>query len=237
MVDVVSRGAGLMCDWMKRIGRGVFPFPMGTSAEVYRDRALKDEIYAKLEAALEDATRTSSLDEIKLFCEYAKRYVSEQQERSSSVISRSQTYLVSQTLVGALLALVTALMGHSDMIDGWKMWLLIAILGYSIIQILLLTVNALRATAGVSVEYPGVTPLIRWVPEGQRLLEKNMALKLIKTYWDLDISNSWRISHFGLAQACLRNIIIALTSLVVILVMVMIWSTPAPHGPLLVHGL
>jgi hypothetical protein len=114
------------------------------------------------------------------------------------------------------------LMGHAEIIAGWKTYLLVVLLGYIISQVLLLTFNALRSTAGLSVAYPGVSPLIKWVPEGERLLEKNMALALIKTYWELNISNAWRVSHYGLAQRCLRNIIVALAVLVAALLFVVL---------------
>jgi hypothetical protein len=159
--------------------------------------------------------------------EYAEKYVEEEEGRETSIISRAQALLVSQTLLGALLALLTALMGHADIVDGWKTYFLLGLLAYTVLQILLLTFNALRATAGLAVRYPGLSPLIRWMPEGERLLQKNMALASIETYWDLNISNTWRANHFMLAQRCLRNIIIALALLVCMLLTV-VFLTNAP---------
>jgi len=66
---------------------------------------------------------------------------------------------------------------------------------------------------------------------GERLLEKNMGLALIKTYWELNISNSWRVSHYSLAQSCLRNIIIALAALVSVLLFAVLYAkTVGPNG-------
>jgi hypothetical protein len=220
-----------MCGWIKTFFSELFPSPVGRSPETYREQTLKDPRYGTIYSSLEDAAKVASIEQQKLFSDYAKRYVSEQQDMSGSIISRAQALLVSQTLLGALLALVTALMGHTEIVDGWKTYLLIVLLGYTIIQVVLLTFNALRCTAGLSVAYPGVSPLIQWIPEGERLLEKNMALALIKTYWELNISNAWRVSHYSLAQRCLRNIIVALAVLVSALLFVVLQARITSSGP------
>jgi hypothetical protein len=224
-----------MCTWLKDIFFMAFPMPIGSSPDAYREETLQNPQYEEIFSSLEAATKEATINQQILFSDYAKRYVSEQQDMTASIISRAQALLVSQTLLGALLALVTALMGHTEIVAGWQMYALVALLGYTIIQVLLLTFNALRSTAGLRVAYPGVTPLIKWLPEGERLLEKNMALALIKTYWDLNISNAWRVSHYSLAQACLRNIIIALAVLVAMLLVIVLQArgivTPSNEVP------
>lgn len=217
--------------WFQRIFFALFPFPVGSSPDGYRDQTLKDPQYQTIFSSLETATNGASAEQQQLFSDYAKRYVSEQQEMTTSIISRAQALLVSQTLLGALIALVTALMGHADIVDGWQVYPLIALLAYTIAQILLLTFNALRAMAGLRVAYPGISPLIEWIPKGERLLEKNMALAFIKTYWDLNISNAWRVNHYSLAQACLRNIIAALAVLVTVLLVALLHSGRSPSLP------
>lgn len=215
----LKRGVSVIWTNLMHLLSSLFPTPVFSSADSYRDQALANPQYANLKTDLEVATHNGDLEHQKLFSEYAKAYVEEQHARAASIIARAQTLLVSQTLVGALLALATALIGHTDIVQrcGVKP-LLIIFVGYTIIQILLLTINALRATAGLNVAYPGVTPLIQWLPEEERLFQRNMSLELIKTYWDIDISNTWRANHFRFAQVCLRNIIFALVFLVVILV-------------------
>ncbi|HEX4409012.1 MAG TPA: hypothetical protein VH206_09580 [Xanthobacteraceae bacterium] len=218
-----------MCAWIQAAFFELFPFPDKRSPESFRDETIKDPLYTSIYERLEKATEGAKVETQKLFGDYAKQYVSDQQDMTASIISRAQALLVSQTLLGALLALVTALMGHTEVVDGWKVYGLVVLLVYTIVQVLLLTFNALRATAGLSVSYPGVSPLINWIPEGEVLLEKNMGLALIKTYWDLNISNSWRVSHYSLAQRCLRNIIVALAALIFALLFAVLYART--NGP------
>jgi hypothetical protein len=212
----------------------LFPIPIWKSAESYRTAALANPRYAQLRTQLENATGPATLTVQTLFTDYASGYVEEQHARAASIIARAQTLLVSQTLVGALLALATALIGHSDIVDQrGVMPALLTFVAYTIIQILILTINALRATAGLSVAYPGVAPLIAGVPQGDLLFQRHMGLEFINTYWDLDVSNTWRANHFRLAQACLRNIIFALAFLVVILVAAVFHT--GPEAPLMLN--
>jgi hypothetical protein len=201
-----------------------FPLPDFRTAENYRTKSSEDPRYGEIFRSLQTATRGASVEQQKHFCDYAQGYIAEQRDLTSSIISRAQGLLVAQTFLGALLALVTALMGHSEIIDGWRIYVLFVLLGYTIIQLVLLTMNALRATAGFSYPAPGVSPLIEWIPQREELLLKNMGLEFIKSYWGANIANTWRVNHLGLAQNCLRNIVFALALLVFILIAVVFFS-------------
>jgi hypothetical protein len=203
-----------MCVWLQDTFRAFCPLPMKKSQDAYLNENRANPVFAKNFQSLEEAAMGGSSERQKLFLDYAQKYVAGEESREASIISRAQALLVSQTLLGALLALITALMGHAEIVVGWEAYVLLALLGYTVLQTLLLTFNALRATAGLAISYPGLSPLIRWLPEGERLMQKNMALATIKTYRDLNISNTWRANHFLLAQWCLRNIIITLALLV-----------------------
>ena len=216
-----------MCAWLKEVFFVFCPFPMMKSHDAYLDENRANPIFAKNFQALRDAAMGGSFERQNVFLDYAQKYVDEQEGRETSIIGRAQALLVSQTLLGALLALLTALIGHADIVDGWKTYLLFGLLAYTVLQILLLTFNALRATAGLAVRYPGLAPLIKWMPQGERLLQKNMALASIETYWDLNISNTWRANHFMWAQWCLRNIIIALAALVCMFLTVVFQTNPS----------
>jgi hypothetical protein len=220
-----------MCTWLKDIFWAVCPFPTIKSQDTYLNENRANRVFAENFQSLAEAAMGGSLERQTLLLDYAQRYIAGEESRETSIISRAQALLVSQTLLGALLALITALMGHAEIVVGWEAYVLLALLAYTVLQILLLTFNALRATAGLAVNYPGLSPLIRWLPEGERLMQKNMALATVKTYWDLNISNTWRANHFLLAQQCLRNIIITLALLVGTLLAVLFLTNAPPKEP------
>jgi hypothetical protein len=209
-----------MPEWPAKIFRACFPMPSFESADAYRVRIRQDPAYNERFAALEAATRWAKVEQQQHFCNFAQQYVDEQRDLTSSIIGRAQGLLIAQTFLGALLALVTALMGHSELFDGWTTYLLFALLAYTIVQLLLLTWNALRATAGLNYRSPGVSPLVEGTPEREELLLRRMGLEFIQSYWEANIANTWRVNHLGLAQNCLRNIVFALAGLVLALIVV-----------------
>jgi hypothetical protein len=203
---------------LQNLFREIFPFPSIESADAYGTRHSQDPRYGAKRAALEAASSGANLDQQKHFCEYAQQYLAGEQDRASSIISRAQALLVAQTYFGALLALATALMGHTEVIGGWGMYFLGVLLAYTVVQLLLLTVNAIRATLGLTYSLPGVSPLIEWIPKSESLLLKNMGLEFIKSYYQANIANTWRVDHLSLAQKCVRNIVVALAFLVSVLI-------------------
>jgi hypothetical protein len=213
-----------MPKWPGKILRQFFPMPSFESADQYRERIQKDPAYKERLGALEVSTRWAKIEQQQHFCTFAQQYVDEQRDLTSSIIGRAQGLLIAQTFLGALLALVTALMGHSELFVGWPMYFLIALLAYTIAQLLFLTWNALRATAGLNYRSPGVTPLVEGVPQREELLLRRMGLEFIQSYWEANIANTWRVNHLGAAQNCLRNIVFALAGLVLVL-MIIIYSS------------
>jgi hypothetical protein len=103
---------------LQNLFREIFPFPSIESADAYGTRHSQDPRYGAKRAALEAASSGANLDQQKHFCEYAQQYLAGEQDRASSIISRAQALLVAQTYFGALLALATALMGHTEVIGG-----------------------------------------------------------------------------------------------------------------------
>jgi hypothetical protein len=192
----------------------LFPVPSIESANAYRTRYSQRAIYREQLASLEAATSQATLDQQKHFSEYAQQYLKGEEDRASSIISRAQALIIAQTYFGALLALATALMGHTEMIGGSPMYFLGAVLAYTVLQLVLLTVNAIRATSGIGYSLPGVSALIKWAPKSESLLLRNMGLETIESYYDANIANSWRVDQLGLAQKCIRNIVFALAFLV-----------------------
>ncbi len=213
-----------MCAAIKTAFFTVFPFPELKSAERYRTECSGNPAYDERLSALTVAAKGGGVEQQKHLCDYAEKYVANEQERATSIIARAQALLVAQTYFGALLALATALMGHTEFIDRPKIYVLGGLLGYIIFQILLLTLNAIRATSGLNYSAPGVTPLVDWMPKGEQLLLKHMGLELIKSYWQANIANTWRVNHLSLAQQCLRNIVFA-SALLVTALMVFVFQS------------
>jgi hypothetical protein len=211
----VSLPEELMFTSLKTVFHELFPVPSIESANAYRTRYSELPVYKERLAALEAATSQANLDQQKHFSEYAQQYLKAEEDRASSIISRAQALIIAQTYFGALLALATALMGHTEMIGVSPMYFLGAVLAaYTVLQLVLLTVNAIRATSGIGYSRPGVSALIKWAPKSEPLLLRNMGLEFIKSYYDANIANSWRVDQLGLAQKCIRNIVFALAFLV-----------------------
>jgi hypothetical protein len=216
-----------MCEALRTAFFNFFPLPQFKSPERYRIECSSNPAYDERLSALRDATKSAALEQQKHLCEYAEKYVASEQERATSIIARAQALLVAQTYFGALLALATALMGHTEFIGGQKTYFLGALLVYIIFQIVLLTLNAIRATSGLNYSAPGVTPLVDWMPKSELLFLRHMGLELIRSYWQANIANTWRVNHLSLAQKSLRNIVFASAFLVLVLMIFVFQKPPA----------
>jgi hypothetical protein len=105
---------------------------------------------ANVDAAksLEEKAGRAELKNLKELHAHALRYELAEQERGNSIAGRAQALLVAQTFFSALLAFSTAIIGRNELFNGWLLLALVVLLGYTIFLVILLTLNALRATSG-----------------------------------------------------------------------------------------
>ena len=207
--------------------REILPWPEWESAERYGERFAAGSEFRKkfeeLEAACEKITGALSAT----LCEHAKGYLAIERDRATSIISRAQALLVSQTFFGILLTFGTAAMGHTITFHGWWLYTVATIVMYLVVQIILLSLNALRAISGLSYYRIGTSDLTKWVAEGDRTFEKRLALETLRSYRRATIANTWRIRHLEYAQACIRNIILSLGLLIAVVLLISF----CPAGP------
>lgn len=194
-----------------------------------QDRYVEDYLRAanvKAASDLERKARRISANKAKALLEHAVRYEGAEQDRGNSITARAQALLVAQTFFGVLLAIATALVGRPDSFTGWLFVLAVTLLGYTLILIVLLTVYALRATAGLRYRRTSTPDILRWMPHSEPQLLGNLATSSLANYRHAAIVNTWRSEHLTMAQTCLRNIVFALAGLVVVAFLAVVQTGP-----------
>lgn len=195
--------------------REVFPLPLLQGSTSYVNEHTAKANFQAI-SALESAATKSSPDNIKELLAHSLRYIGDEQDRGASIMSRGQALLIAQTFFGALLAFITAIIGRAEIFSGYFLAALTALLAFTLILVVLLTVNALRATQLIAYRKMGTTDLLKWIETPAGTFSKCLALETLVNYRQASIVNSWRATHLAYAQMCLRNIVFALAMLVVV---------------------
>ena len=194
--------------------RAVLPIPQIESAEAYTKRYSSipqfDEVFQKLRRTV---TKCGLSKQQHLY-EHAKKYLGDEDDRATSIMGRAQALLIAQTFFGAFLAFATGILGRTETFRGWLALILILLLSYTITLVLLLTFNAIRATAGLPYPRIGTSDLEAAFKRNEKHLIRELALLTLNNYRVASIVNTWRITHLRYAQECLGRIVIALALLV-----------------------
>jgi hypothetical protein len=206
----------------------VFPIP-GKSAESYTRRYEDKDFFAAFES-LEEIARGIGIEQSDYLLSHAQKYLSEEDDRGGSIMSRAQALLVAQTFIGALSAFGTLTFGDSAIFENWGVFVFPILITYTLILAVLLTINALRAISGLAYRRIGTSDLVQWLPKTRHVLVRNMALLTLSNYRHANILNTWRSNHLGYAQTCIRNIVLALT-LLVAFVFLQNWISAPKGGP------
>jgi hypothetical protein len=195
--------------------RSVIPFPALQSQEGY---VRQHSSLANADAArnLEKKAEFTNLKKNEHLLAHAIRYELAEQDRGSSISNRAQALLVAQTFFGVLLAFSTAIVGRAELFVGWLFGSLVILLGYTLLLVILLTINALRATSGLRYRRTGTSDLIVLLSKRESKLVAGLATSTLANYRHAGIVNTWRSMHLTFAQMCLRNIVFALAALVVV---------------------
>lgn len=219
-------------EYLIALTRSVIPFPALQSQEDY---VKQHSVLANAEAArsLETKADSTGLKNNEHLLAHAIRYELAEQDRGSSISNRAQALLVAQTFFGALLAFSTAIVGRADLFVGWLFGSLVILLGYTLLLVILLTINALRATSGLRYRRTGTSDLIVLLSKSESALVAGLATSTLANYRYAGIVNTWRSMHLTFAQTCLRNIVFALAVLVVV---VFTAVTAAESGPSIWNG-
>jgi hypothetical protein len=176
----------------------------------------KDLANKEAAKSLEKSAEHATLKNLRELHAHALRCELAEQERGNSITSRAQALLVAQTFFGALLAFSTAIIGRTELFSGWLLFALVTLLAYALLLVILLTLNALRATSGLRYPRIGTSDLLQWLPKTEAQLIRGLATNTLTNYREAAIVNTWRSMHLSDAQVCLRNIVFALAALVVI---------------------
>lgn len=218
---------------MLAVIREIIPFPALQSANSYIDYHEKQANAAAIKE-LEAGAEQAALESVKELLAHAVRYESAENDRGNSITARAQALLVAQTFFGALLAFSTAMVGRSDLVGGWLSSALTALLAYTLLLVIFLTLNAIRATSGLRYRRIGTSDLAKWVPGPDSGFVRNLALGTLANYRQAAIVNTWRSLHLSYAQACLRNVVFALSILIALVVYVAVkgaWMTHFSGAP------
>lgn len=214
-------------EWIVRAVRAILPIPQMEGASTYTERysAIPQfiDVFQKLRKTIDGADKSKQ----RCLYEHAKNYLGDENDRGASIMSRAQALLIAQTFFGAFLAFGTGIMGRTESFRGWLALVLILLLIYTVTLVLLLTFNALRATAGLRYPRIGTSDLVSAFQGTNERLIKELALLTLDNYRVASIVNTWRMTHLQRAQECLGRIVVALA----LLVGVVFWAVITQEPP------
>lgn len=193
----------------------VFPIPLRQNAQDYAKKWIEAPAFKENAERIDEIANRLPLETRERLYSHVKDQMALESGRADSIVSRTQALLASQTFLGALLAFGIAAFSNSNLFVGWFAYVTAGASLYIVGQIVLLTLNALRAIKGIDYPRVGTSDLIKWLPEGEKAFIGRISLIHLRHYKLAVISNSWRFAHLSNAQRCLRNIVLAVSSLVI----------------------
>jgi hypothetical protein len=212
----------------------IFPISWGCPPEKFAAKTLESADFKTNVAALEvAATAAKDEDMLKEFRDIANAQFADEGSRHASVIGRAQGMLVALAIFGVLLTLGSSLFTQTMRLERPVLWGCVAIVVYIVSQMFFMVVNVLQAIGGVGYPRAGSSDLTKWLgaPDKKEFF-RAQALLTLNHYRSAALNNSWRFMHLGDALSGLRNIVFALSLLILTLFIAGIETPPtAPAAP------
>jgi len=213
----------------RRAWQVLFPVQRLGTPEAYAARTLElREHQARVAALRSAAAATADEQRLKEFRDIANARVSDEAARQTSIIARAQGLFVALALFGLLFTFGAGLFTQTAHVERWILFVCLVIVVYMLSQIALMIISILEAISGINYLAIGTSDLTQWLglPSNAEFY-RAQALLTLDQYRAAALNNSWRFQHLGCALKSLRNIVFALSILILFLFIVAV-GTPRP---------
>lgn len=205
-----------------------FPAGLWEQPDRYAAKTLRlAELQANVTALRIAAMALGDTTRLKEFRDIATKKVEGEESRQSSIMTRAQGLFVALALFGFLFTFGASFMTQTTRVDRWVLWVALAFVLFILLQIVLMVFNILRAIRGINHRTSGSSDLTRWLSlptEGD--FYRAQALLTLEHYREAALYNNWRFEHLTFAFKGLRNIVFALSALILFLFVVGILTPP-----------
>lgn len=199
---------------LRRFLNELFPFPRSDSAEAYSSEQIRGA-----QANIDKLRAVADREKLEQLRDHAVARKTDEDQRQTSIITRAQGLLVGLALFGVLLTFAANFLTSGPPLGS--RWLIpyAALASYITAQMILMVVNVLRTIGGIEYAEIGSSDLAQWValPTVSDFY-RAQALLTLAHYRRAAGNNSWRFDHLRFALKCLRNIVGALSFLMLLLV-------------------
>jgi hypothetical protein len=217
---------------VRRLWCVLFPFQRcGTPAD-YANRTLdlpehQDHVAALVAAATAVADETR----MKEFRDIANAKNADESTRHTSILTRAQSLFVALALFGLLFAFGTSLFTQTTQLAKWELWVGLVFVVYILAQMTMMVVSILKAIGPIGYLHAGASDLTDWLRQpAEADFYRAQALLTLDHYRRATLNNSWRFGHLESALKGLRNIVFALSCLMLCLFVAGI-EAPRPAPP------
>ncbi|MGA2191690.1 MAG: hypothetical protein ABSH33_24545 [Steroidobacteraceae bacterium] len=217
---------------VRRLWHVLFPFERGRTPVDYANQTLDLQEHKDCVAALV-AAATAVTDEkrMKEFRDIANAKNADEASRQASILTRAQNLFVALALFGVLLTFGTSLFTQTTQRAKWELWVGLLFVVYILAQITIMVANILKAVGPIGYAHAGSSDLTGWLEKPTDAgFYRAQALLTLDHYRRATLNNSWRFGHLESALKGLRNIVVALSSLILCLFVAGI-AAPPPAPP------
>jgi hypothetical protein len=202
---------------VRRLRRELFPFEWGHTLVGYANQTLDSQEHKANVAALgAAATAASDAARLKEFRDIANAKNADEASRQASILTRAQGLFVALALFGLLFTFGASLFTQATQLAKWELWIGFGFVVYIVTQMTIMVMNILTAIGPIGYPTAGSSDLSLWLAKPTDAgFYRAQALLTLDHYRAAALNNNWRFEHLGRALKGLRNIVLALSGLVV----------------------
>ena len=213
---------------LRAAGLALFPVErLGTPAQ-FAKRMLDSEERKKRLTALQAAAEAATEARLKEFRDIARARLADEGSRQISIMTRAQGLFVALALFGALFTIGSSFLAQSSHIGRALLWLCAIVAAYILAQIVIMVVHILNAIGGIPYSHAGNSEFTHWLrTRSDAEFYRAEGLIALDHYRAAVLNNDWRFSHLEQAFKGLRNIVYAVSALILLLFVGALIAKPA----------
>jgi hypothetical protein len=217
---------------MQWLWREVFPFECGRTPVDFGNQTLDSpDFKANLAALVAAATAATDATRLKEFRDIANAKNADEASRQTSILTRAQNLFVALTFFGLLLTFGASFFTQATLLAKWELWVGFVFVVYILTQITIMIVNILRAIGPMGYPTTGSSDFTEWLAKPTDAgFYRAQGLLTLDHYRRAALNNNWRFEHLGRALKGLRNIVLALSGLILCIFVAGI-EAPRPAPP------
>jgi hypothetical protein len=178
-------------------------------------------------ALIAAATAATNLTRLREFRDIANEKNADEASRQTSIVTRAQGLFVALALFGLLFTFGASLLTQTTQLAKWELWVCFLFVGYILAQITIMVVNIVGAIGPIGYVSAGSSDMEQWLKEPtDEGFYRAQALLTLDHYRRAVLNNNWRFDHLGRALKGLRNIVLALSLLILCLFVAAIVAPP-----------